>query len=131
MTAEPPAPGPPLFIYGSLRDPAVRARLLGDRPDLTTCPAVLHGHARQTGPGFGYPFVVPAAPDAQVDGDLLRGLHDADYAILDAYEDIDDGLYVRVAATVETSNGPVDARVYLRGPAAPPAGSPDRPGTEL
>ena len=109
----------PLFIYGSLRDPRVRARLLGERTDLTTCPATLPGHVRQMVGGFDYPFVVPAESGAGVDGDLLLGLSDADYAILDQYEDVDDGLYVRAAVTIETANGRVDAWTYLRGPAAP------------
>ena len=109
----------PLFIYGSLRDPRVRARLLGERTDLTTCPAALQGHARQMVGGFDYPFVVPSAPDDQVNGEIILGLSDADYAILDQYEDVDEGLYVRTTVTVETENGPVDAWTYLRGPAAP------------
>lgn len=109
----------PLFIYGSLRDPRIRARLFGERTDLATWPATLHGHARQSVTGFDYPFVAPAESDASVDGDLLLGLEDADYAILDHYEDVDDGLYVRAAVTVETASGPVDAWTYLRGPAAP------------
>ena len=63
--------------------------------------------------------MVPAGPDAQVEGDLLLGLREIEYAILDVYEDVDDGLYVRVGVTVETPDGPVDAWVYRRGPAAP------------
>ena len=110
----------PLFIYGSLRDPGVRARLLGERTDLTTCPAVLHGHDRQMVPSFGYPFVVPAAPDATVDGELLLGLQQADYEILDEYEDVDDGLYVRARVTVQTPDGPVTG-----------LGLPQRPGPSL
>jgi len=109
----------PLFVYGSLRDPLVRARLLGERADLVTCPATLHGHARQTVTDFDYPFVVPAGSDGSVDGDLLLGLTDADYAILDQYEDVDEGLYVRAAVTVQTASGPANAWTYLRGPTAP------------
>jgi gamma-glutamylcyclotransferase (GGCT)/AIG2-like uncharacterized protein YtfP len=112
----------PLFVYGSLRDPRVRARLLGERADLTTRPAVLRGHARQATPDFDYPFVVPAGRGDLVDGELLLGLGPADYAILDSYEDVDDGLYQRVAVTVETPDGPVEAVeawVYLKGPATP------------
>jgi gamma-glutamylcyclotransferase (GGCT)/AIG2-like uncharacterized protein YtfP len=109
----------PLFVYGSLRDPRVRGGLLGERADLTTCPAILLGYTRRLVPDFDYPFVVPAAPDARVDGDLLLGLVDADYAVLDRYEDVDDGLYLRAPVTVETEDGPVDAWAYLRGPAAP------------
>ena len=110
----------PLFVYGSLRDPRVRARVLGEqRPALTTCPATLYGHERQTVPSFGYPFLVPAGADAGVDGELILGLADADYPVLDRYEDVEDGLYVRERVTVETADGPVDAWTYLRGPAAP------------
>jgi gamma-glutamylcyclotransferase (GGCT)/AIG2-like uncharacterized protein YtfP len=109
----------PLFVYGSLRDPRVRTRVLGHRTDLTTCPATLYGHERQLVPGFDYPFLVPAAADASADGELILGLSDADYPILDAYEDVDDGLYVRERVTVETADGPADAWGYLKGPAAP------------
>jgi gamma-glutamylcyclotransferase (GGCT)/AIG2-like uncharacterized protein YtfP len=112
-------PPRPLFMYGSLRDPRIRARLLGNRADLTTCPAVLHGHARQIVPNFDYPFVLPAGPDARVDGELLLGLLSADYTTLDRYEDVDGGLYARAAVMVETPNGPVDAWTYLKGPTAP------------
>ena len=108
----------PLFVYGSLRDPRVRARVLGARPDLPTCPAALYGHARQMVPGFDYPFLVPAEADARVEGELILGLADADYPVLDRYEDVDDGLYVRGRVTAETADGPVDAWAYLKGPAA-------------
>jgi gamma-glutamylcyclotransferase (GGCT)/AIG2-like uncharacterized protein YtfP len=111
----------PLFVYGSLRDPSVRARVLRGRTNLTTCTAVLHGYARQMVPSFGYPFVVRADPETQVVGDLLFGLQAADYRLLDAYEDTEDGLYVRAVVTVETPNGREDAWVYLKGPAAPTA----------
>ena len=49
----------PLFIYGRLRDPRVRAQLFGARADLTTCPATLPGHERQTVASFDYPFIQP------------------------------------------------------------------------
>mgnify|MGYP000892159246 CR=1 FL=1 len=109
----------PLFIYGSLRDPGVRALVLGRRTDLTTQPAVLRGHVRTTVPDFDYPFVAPADPDDRVDGELLLGLGDADYGLLDEYEDVADGLYVRAEIQVETPTGSETAWVYLRGPAAP------------
>ena len=71
-------------------------------------------------PDFDYPFVVPAEPDARVEGELFLGLQPADYTILDDYEDVDEGLYERVMVTVETPDGPADAWTYLKGPAAPP-----------
>ena len=101
----------PLFVYGSLRDPRVRTRVLGERPDLTTCPATLIGHERQRVPSFDYPFLVPADADASVDGELILGLRDSDFPILDHYEDVDDGVYLRDRVTVETADGPVDGSV--------------------
>ncbi len=109
----------PLFVYGSLRDPRVRARVLRERPGLTTSPATLRGHARRMVSGFDYPFLVPADVDDTVDGELILGLADADFPVLDRYEDVDDGLYVRDRVTVQTADGPVDAWTYLKGPAAP------------
>jgi gamma-glutamylcyclotransferase (GGCT)/AIG2-like uncharacterized protein YtfP len=110
----------PLFIYGSLRDPRVRARLLGERADLATRPAVLHGYARIMIPDFDYPFVVPTDADAQVDGELLLGLRSADLALLDTYEDVDEGLYERVVVRVQTRDGEMmDSWVYRRGSGTP------------
>ena len=110
----------PLFIYGSLRDPRVRAQLFGARPDLSTCPATLPGHERQTVASFDYPFITPSdAADACVDGELLLGLRPDDHRTLDHYEDLDDGLYVRAIVTVQTADGPSEAWAYLRGPNAP------------
>lgn len=109
----------PLFVYGSLRDPQVRAHVLGERADLSTIPAILHGYARQLMPSFDYPFIVPAKPDDRVEGEIILGLTEADYPVLDEYEDVDNGLYVRDTVTVETADRPVDAWTYLRGPAGP------------
>lgn len=108
----------PLFVYGSLRDPAVRSRVLG-RPHLTMCPATLRGWARTTAPDFDYPLLVPADLDMRVEGELMLELGSADYARLDDYEDTDSGLYVRQRVTVETASGPMDAWVYVQGPVAP------------
>src|SRR3954447_18147638 len=120
MVSEADPAGLPLFIYGSLRDPAVRARLVGPRDDLSTRPAVLRGYTCMRVPGFGYPFVVPADDAAQVEGDLLIGLTSADYAVLDEYEDVEDDLYQRAVVAVETPDGAQEAWVYVKGPAAPP-----------
>lgn len=109
----------PLFVYGSLREPAVRARVLGRQAGIATCPAVLTGHVRELVPSFDYPFIVPAEPEARVEGELLLGLRVEDYRALDHYEDVDDGLYTRAAVTVQTPAGEVEAFAYLRGPNAP------------
>lgn len=115
----------PLFVYGSLREAAVRLRVLGPRPGapaVTVRPAVLRGYVRQMVDAFDYPFVVPAGPDDAVAGDLLGGLTADDYGRLDEYEDVGSGLYARVGVTVEAAGGPaaVAAWVYRKGPAAPP-----------
>ena len=112
----------PLFVYGSLRDAAVRARVLGGRrgaPPIATEPAMLRGYVWQMAPGFGYPFVTPGAADDAVDGEILHGLAADDYARLDRYEDTDSGLYVRVRVSVETAHGPAEAWTYCKGPNAP------------
>jgi hypothetical protein len=95
-------------------------QVLGSRAaSVTTCSAVLHGYARIMVPSFDYPFVVPADASSRVDGELLIGIQAADYDILDRYEDVEDGLYVRIMVTVVRQTGPADAWVYLRGPNAP------------
>jgi len=112
----------PLFVYGSLRDPSVRARVLGERagsPPITTGPAVLRGFRWQMVDGFGYPFVLPATANDTVDGDILGNLDGQDYLMLDRYEDTDSGRYVRVQVTVETATGRVAAWTYCKGPGAP------------
>lgn len=97
----------------------MRAQVLGQSAAcVTTCPAVLPGHERIMMPGFDYPFVVPADRASRVEGELLHGLGPPEYELLDRYEDVEDGLYVRVVVTVETAAGSADAWVYLRGPNA-------------
>jgi gamma-glutamylcyclotransferase (GGCT)/AIG2-like uncharacterized protein YtfP len=108
----------PLFVYGSLRDPAVRASLLGERADLTMQPAALPGYARLLVPGFGYPFIVPAA-DARIDGEMILGLHASDYAVLDEYEDVSDDLYARVQVQLQTPEGACSAWAYIKGASGP------------
>lgn len=123
MTADRKQDALPLFVYGSLRDAAVRRRVLR-REHLTMCPATLQGWARVMVRGFGYPFLVPAGPDAAIEGELMLALGAADYERLDEYEDTDSGLYVRQRVVVEAGSGPVGAWVYVQGPVAPS----ERPG---
>ena len=104
----------PLFVYGTLRDPAVRASLLGPRSELTTSPATLTGYARQVVPGFAYPFIV-SEPGASVEGEIILGLRPADLDVLDEYEDVSSDLYARVQAEVETPAGPRPAWAYVKG----------------
>jgi gamma-glutamylcyclotransferase (GGCT)/AIG2-like uncharacterized protein YtfP len=93
-----------LFVYGTLTDPRVRARVLGRRPSLELAPARLRGYRRVIVPDYAYPFLVPSGGDAVVDGLAISGLTDADYALLDEYEDVDAGAYERVQVDVELVN---------------------------
>ncbi len=106
----------PLFVYGTLMDPSVRARVLGARPHMTVRPARLAGFRRVVVPGFQYPVIATGAPSDRVDGQLLGGLTSEDYAILDEYEDVGDGLYARVRVVVDMDDDTVAAWAYVRGP---------------
>ncbi len=106
----------PLFVYGTLTDPAVRARVLGAEPLVTARPARLPGYRRVVIPGFDYQVIVVGEPNDQIEGLLLDRLTADDYAILDEYEDVGAGQYARVQVTVDTEDGPAAAWVYIKGP---------------
>ena len=105
----------PLFVYGTLMDPAVRARVLGVQALVTARPARLTGYRRLAIPGFEYPVVAAGAPEDVVEGQLLDRLTTDDYALLDEYEDVGDGLYARVQVTVDTEDGQQASWVYVQG----------------
>lgn len=73
---------PPLFVYGTLRFPAVLRELLGRVPAMT--PARAEGWRVAALDGRVYPGLVPGPGSA--DGLLLHGLTPAERATLDAYE---------------------------------------------
>jgi ADP-ribose pyrophosphatase len=64
--------GHELFLYGTLRDPALLAVVLGEAPGPLE-PARLPGHAAMQVAGDSYPVIV-ADPCATADGLLLRGV---------------------------------------------------------
>ena len=112
----------PLFVYGTLMDSAVRARVMGARECVSARPARLVGYHRLTIPGFEYPVIAAGSPADRIEGLLLDGMTADDFAALDAYEDVDEGMYARVRVDIDTSDGdtdyePVVAWVYVRGPA--------------
>lgn len=75
------------FVYGTLCEPS-RARAVVGRPDFGP-DARLVGLRRVEG---AYPTL---APGGETDGRVLR-LDDGDLGVLDRYEGVDRGLYVRV-----------------------------------
>lgn len=93
-----------VFVYGTLTDPAVATRVLGDAHEYGS-DARLDGLHRVDG---RYPTL---APGGSVEGRLLRTERVAE---LDAYEGVDSGLYVRVAVPREAGGA---VRTYVGDPA--------------
>jgi gamma-glutamylcyclotransferase (GGCT)/AIG2-like uncharacterized protein YtfP len=98
----------PLFVYGTLCDPDIRAAVLGRR-DVEAVPAALAGHRTVFYPERSYPALV-RADRRSAQGLLLTGLTVADMARLDAFEADE---YRRQAVGVETGHGPIAAETYM------------------
>ena len=101
---------PPLFIYGTLRDPDILAAVLGREVPLEALqPATAEGFKTVYYPGQVYPALV-AAPGEAATGALLQGLSAAELAALDAYEGDE---YRRGSLLVRADAGDVNALTYL------------------
>ncbi|MFI0449437.1 gamma-glutamylcyclotransferase family protein [Actinomadura sp. 6N118] len=72
-----------LFVYGTLRFPAVLEVLLGRVPDLS--PATATGWRVRALPGVVYPGLI-ADPEGVAEGLLMTGLTPAEQSLLDDYE---------------------------------------------
>jgi gamma-glutamylcyclotransferase (GGCT)/AIG2-like uncharacterized protein YtfP len=96
-----------LFVYGSLRDPARRQRVLGRASALV--PGLLRNYMRHDGK---YPYLVKAQGH-EVGGWVLGDLSDEDFSKLDDYEIVTPQflqgamrrLYARELVEVMTSDG--------------------------
>jgi len=96
-----------LFVYGTLVQPAMRVRLLG-RP-IEAVVARLPGFER----GRRKHFFIVAKVGAMTEGMMLYGLTEADFRILDEYEEVP-RLYSRERAEVVGENGEkVRCWIYL------------------
>ena len=96
-----------LFVYGTLRHPAVRRAVLGDDVPASHCrPASLSGHQVLAVAGTHYPLIQPVcdAPDTHppVEGLILSSLSDSQIAALDRFEGVD---YQRVTTEVTLPDG--------------------------
>ncbi|HLJ61203.1 MAG TPA: gamma-glutamylcyclotransferase family protein [bacterium] len=97
-----------LFVYGTLQDDALVARLVGRR--LPWRRAVLEGYRRTLDESIGYHVVHPST-GASVDGRVIETVDVAALAALDAYEGTE---YRRVVIEVRTHDGrTVDAYTYV------------------
>ncbi len=96
-----------LFVYGTLKDETLRARLLGRR--VRALPARLRGFAVRAVRDADYPALVPARGGV-VRGLLLTGLDAGDLARLDRYEG---GEYRRIPVRAEVTGRFRPAWVYL------------------
>ena len=112
----------PLFLYGTLRHPALLETVLG-RPagEAGAGPATLPGHAVRWAAGEPFPLLLEEA-GARAEGLLLTRLSAEDRARLDFYEGGFD--FDRREVTVETGQGPRAAEVYACAPGRWPAGAP-------
>ena len=100
-----------LFVYGTLRDESLLVALLGRR--LRRKDATLPHHRREVHPTGAWPLAL-RDPSATVEGTLLYGLRKDDFARLDGYESVQEGLYSRVATHVIVDDSRVRAWVYVR-----------------
>lgn len=111
MSADAPSPPRPLFAYGTLLDPGFVERLL-ERP-VEAVDAELLDFEIVRIEGAPYPTLF-AAEGETVPGRLYRGLTAADYARLDAYEGVGEGLYARVDGRARIAAGAaVEVHVYI------------------
>jgi gamma-glutamylcyclotransferase (GGCT)/AIG2-like uncharacterized protein YtfP len=91
-------PDSQLFVYGLLLDPAERVRLLGHPVDTES--ARLEGYERGR---RRYYFVTPRE-GTDVNGEVLSGLDERDFSILDEFEEVP-RLYTRDRVDVVISKG--------------------------
>ncbi len=98
------------FFYGTLLDPEMRARILGDeaRPVVLEA-AILRGWERYFEPGVPWPMI-RRRDGVAVEGALANGLSEAAGELLDAYEG---EFYRREEVVVERAGERVAALVYV------------------
>jgi gamma-glutamylcyclotransferase (GGCT)/AIG2-like uncharacterized protein YtfP len=111
---------PRLFAYGSLVDPACLDEVLGHRHAGERLPARLDGFERIATSAYPFPYIV-AAPGRCVEGVLLMDLSLQDVAVLDRYEEVDEGIYQRQLVEVEAwgcapETLRLQAHTYVAGP---------------
>lgn len=109
----------PLFVYGTLRDPELRALVLGPDHDRVRMQAGrLKDHTALRAAGEDYPLLVPS-PGSSLAGDLIHDLSAEAMARIRFFEGASIGPdaagdeYVSRPVTVETETGPVQAQTFF------------------
>jgi gamma-glutamylcyclotransferase (GGCT)/AIG2-like uncharacterized protein YtfP len=97
-----------LFVYGTLRDPAVQTALFGR--EILGVPAILDGWALFRSETDGFHFIKPCSGD-RVNG-LILDLSDFELEMADAWEDVP--LYQRERVPVLSGEDVVEAWAYTR-----------------
>ena len=107
-------PDPPLFVFGTLKHPALRRRVLRRRlpPRAITWAQARHVRAVLIA-GRSYPMLIPR-PQGRVPGLLLRGLTARDWARLHDYEGDEYTLTTRWV--VDRRGRRIQAQVYVARP---------------
>ncbi len=101
-----------LFVYGTLRIPAVMEALIGRMP--APVDATLPGYARYQLAEWVFPGIIESAGDS-VDGLLYSDMAERELEIIDAFED---GFYARCLLQVDAGEqGTVNALAYTIAPA--------------
>ncbi len=97
-----------LFVYGSLLDEKTFEEITGLRLQRRK-KAILKGYAF-TSPKFGHPVIHPD-DSGEIEGEIIFGLDDKTFMILDDYED-EGELYKRKIVTVKSAGEEVKTFVY-------------------
>lgn len=104
----------PLFVYGTLLDPAIRAAVIGRRFAGPLRPARLTGYRRWGIQGADYPAIAPAF-GGSVPGGLLARPDGLTLRRLDSHEGPE---YVRRAVSVRAGGRLIGAEAYVAAPGA-------------
>ena len=99
-----------IFVYGTLLDETLAGNIL--ERAVRAEPARLLDFELLRLEGFPYPIAFYALGEV-IEGRLYRGLTNADYERLDAYEGVGEGLYQRVEARIVADGAPEPAWVYV------------------
>ena len=95
-----------LFAYGTLIDAATREEILGHRVEVIQARVIGYERRRSR-----HHFIA-RKDGAATDGVILIGLTEADFRILDEYEEVPH-LYTRELIDAETSDGLMRCWVYI------------------